>query len=64
MISVKDGEGVKKGDNVVTWDPYNLPILIEKGGKVEFRDMISGITVTNETDKETGNQGMVVTEHK
>ena len=41
-----------------------MPILTERGGKVEFRDMISGITVTNETDKETGKKGMVVTEHK
>ena len=64
VISVKDGEDVKKGDTVVTWDPYNVPILTEKDGKVEFRDMISGITVTNETDKETGKKGMVVTEHK
>jgi DNA-directed RNA polymerase subunit beta' len=64
IISVKDGEDVKKGDTVVTWDPYNVPILTEKAGKVEFRDMISGITVTNETDKETGKKGMVVTEHK
>src|SRR6478735_1560666 len=64
VISVKDGEDVKKGDTVVTWDPYNVPILTEKNGKVELRDMISGITVTNETDKETGKKGMVVTEHK
>ncbi len=64
IISVKDGEEVKKGDTVVTWDPYNVPILTEKGGKVEFRDMISGITVASETDKETGKKGMVVTEHK
>ncbi|MBM3863567.1 MAG: DNA-directed RNA polymerase subunit beta' [Verrucomicrobia bacterium] len=64
IISVKDGEDVKKGDTVVTWDPYNVPILTEKGGKVEFRDMIPGITVATETDKETGKRGMVVTEHK
>ncbi len=63
-ISTKDGETVKKGETIVTWDPYNVPILTEKGGKVEFRDMISGITVTSETDKETGKKGMVVTEHK
>jgi DNA-directed RNA polymerase subunit beta' len=64
VISVKDGEDVKKGDTVVTWDPYNVPILTEKPGRVEFRDMISGITVANETDKETGKKGVVVTEHK
>ncbi|MDX1680610.1 MAG: DNA-directed RNA polymerase subunit beta', partial [Akkermansiaceae bacterium] len=64
IISVKDGEEVKKGSTVVTWDPYNVPILTEKSGKVEFRDMIAGITVATETDKQTGKRGMVVTEHK
>ena len=63
-ISVPDGEKVKKGEIFVTWDPYNVPILTEKAGKVEFRDMIKGITVQSETDKETGKKGMVVTEHK
>ena len=63
-ISVPDGEKVKKGEVFVTWDPYNVPILTEKAGKVEFRDMIKGITVQSETDKETGKKGMVVTEHK
>jgi DNA-directed RNA polymerase subunit beta' len=64
VIEIKDGDDVKKADTVATWDPYNVPILTEKPGKVEFRDMISGITVTNETDKETGKKVMVVTEHK
>ena len=63
-ISIPDGETVKKGQTFVTWDPYNVPILTEKAGKVEFRDMIKGITVQSETDKETGKKGMVVTEHK
>ncbi|MBB5351862.1 DNA-directed RNA polymerase subunit beta' [Haloferula luteola] len=64
IIEIKDGEEVKKGATVATWDPYNVPIITEKAGKVEFRDMISGITVQSETDKETGKKGMVVTEHK
>jgi len=64
VIEIKDGDDVKKADTIATWDPYNVPILTEKPGKVEFRDMISGITVTNETDKETGKKVMVVTEHK
>ncbi|HEX5790476.1 MAG TPA: DNA-directed RNA polymerase subunit beta', partial [Luteolibacter sp.] len=64
IISVKDGEDVKKADTIATWDPYNVPILTEKAGIVDFRDMIPGITVATETDKETGKRGMVVTEHK
>ena len=64
FIPVQDGEDVKKGDLLAKWDPYNVPILTEKSGKVEFRDMIKGITVQTETDKETGKKGMLVTDHK
>jgi len=64
VISISDGETVKKGEAFVTWDPYNVPILTEKAGKVEFRDMIKGITIQSETDKQTGKKGMLVSEHK
>jgi DNA-directed RNA polymerase subunit beta' len=63
-ISVKDGAEVAKGDQLATWDPHSVPIITEMAGKVEFRDMIPGITVQTETDKETGKKGMTVTEHK
>jgi DNA-directed RNA polymerase subunit beta' len=64
VISVGDGEQVKKGQAFVQWDPYNVPILTEKTGKIEFRDMISGVTVKRETDEATGVLGTVVIEHK
>jgi DNA-directed RNA polymerase subunit beta' len=64
VISVKDGAEVAKGDQIATWDPHSVPIITEMAGAVEFRDMIPGITVQTETDKETGKKGMTVTEHK
>jgi DNA-directed RNA polymerase subunit beta' len=64
VISVGDGEPVKKGDTFVQWDPYNVPILTERSGKVEFRDMIPGVTVKREIDEATGVMGTVVIEHK
>ncbi len=64
IITIPDGESVKKGATFVTWDPYNVPILTEKAGKVEFRDMIKGITIQIDTDKQTGKKGMLVSEHK
>jgi DNA-directed RNA polymerase subunit beta' len=63
-ISVPDGGHVKKGATFVQWDPYNVPILTERTGKVDFRDMISGVTVKQEIDPETGVKGTVVIEHK
>jgi DNA-directed RNA polymerase subunit beta' len=64
VVSVADGEHVKKGQTFVQWDPYNVPILTEKTGRVEFRDMIPGVTVKKEVDEATGVMGTVVIEHK
>ena len=63
-ISLADGAHIKKGEAFVQWDPHNVPILTEKAGKVEFRDMISGVTIKQELDPETGVKGTVVIEHK
>jgi DNA-directed RNA polymerase subunit beta' len=64
VISVADGETVTKGQTFVQWDPYNVPILTEKAGKIEFRDMIQGVTIRREIDESRGVMGTVVIEHK
>ncbi|MBE7497660.1 MAG: DNA-directed RNA polymerase subunit beta' [Verrucomicrobiaceae bacterium] len=64
VIAKPEGSSVKKGEQIVTWDPYNVPIITEKAGKIEFRDLISGITFTKEKDDSTGNEEVVVIEHK
>ncbi|MDB6153492.1 MAG: rpoC [Chthoniobacteraceae bacterium] len=64
VINVPDGGPVVKGEVFAQWDPYNVPILTEKTGKVEFRDMISGVTVKREVDEATRVMGTVVIEHK
>jgi DNA-directed RNA polymerase subunit beta' len=63
-LAVANGAHVKKGDAFGQWDPHNVPILTEKTGKVEFRDMISGVTIKKEVDEATGVMGTVVIEHK
>jgi len=64
VISVADGGRVKKGETFVQWDPYNVPILSEKAGKVKFHDIIEGVTMKQEVDETTGQEAMVVIEHK
>jgi len=64
VISIKDGAKVKKGETFVQWDPYNVPILSEKAGKVKFHDIIEGVTMKQEMDETTGQEAMVVIEHK
>jgi DNA-directed RNA polymerase subunit beta' len=64
VISVQHGKRVKKGEPFVQWDPYNVPILSEKAGKVKFMDIIEGVTMKQEMDETTGQEAMVVIEHK
>jgi DNA-directed RNA polymerase subunit beta' len=55
---------VKKGDTFVQWDPYNVPILSEKAGKVKFHDIIEGVTMKQEMDEATSQEAMVIIDHK
>ncbi len=64
VISIADGGVVKKGETFIQWDPYNVPIITEKTGRIEFRDMIQGVTIRKEVDEATGVMGTVVIEHK
>lgn len=64
VIMVKDGGRVKKGEAFVQWDPHNVPIISEKAGVVKFHDIIEGVTMKIEVDKVTGQEAMVVIEHK
>ena len=64
VVSAKDGSKVKKGDMFVQWDPHNVPILSEKAGKVKFHDIIEGVTMKQEVDEATGEEAMVIIDHK
>src|SRR4051812_12320049 len=64
VISVPDKGRVKKGDTLVQWDPHNVPILSEKAGKVKFQDVIEGVTMKLEMDQTTGQEAIVIVEHK
>ena len=64
VINIPDNGSIRKGQTLVSWDPYNVPVITEKAGKVRFRDMIQGITIDTEINKETNTKGQVVIEHK
>ena len=64
VISAADGGSVKKGEIFVEWDAYNVPIISEKSGRVRFGDTIEGVTMKQETDEATGQEDLVIIEHK
>jgi len=64
FLHVGDGEKIAKGAVLAVWDPYNIPVLSEKGGTLVFKDMIPGVTVKRELDESSGRIATVVIEHK
>ncbi|MEM6822401.1 MAG: DNA-directed RNA polymerase subunit beta', partial [Verrucomicrobiota bacterium] len=63
-ISVPEDGTVKKGEVFVEWDPYNVSILTEKPGKIEFRDIIEGVTMKREIDEATKQVETIIIDHK
>jgi len=61
-VLVSDGQKVKEGETLVTWDPHRTPILAEADGIVRFQDVEEGETVR--IDAERGARRLVVIEHK
>ncbi len=61
-IHVQDGATVKRGAKLFEWDPYTLPIIAEKGGVARFVDLISGISIREETDDATGMTQRIVSD--
>ncbi len=64
VISVPNGGRVSKDEVFVQWDPYNVPILSEKAGRIAFHDIIEGVTMKSEVDTATNQEEMVIIEHK
>ncbi|HYJ63479.1 MAG TPA: DNA-directed RNA polymerase subunit beta', partial [Parafilimonas sp.] len=63
-LSVKDGQKVKKGDTICTWDPFNNVVVAEVAGTIKFENVIEGITYREEADEQTGHRDKVVIETK
>ena len=49
-----DGATVEKGQTLVTWDPYTLPIITEKEGYADYVDLLEGVSVREILDEATG----------
>ena len=64
QISFKDGAEVKKGDSIVKWDPYNVPILTDHSGIVVLKNFIPDVTVHSFEDPQTGLISTLVNEHR
>jgi len=63
-LLVDEGAAVTRGQKLAEWDPFTLPIITERNGKVEFADLIENITLVERTDEVTGLSFKEVVEYK
>ncbi|MGE8588456.1 MAG: DNA-directed RNA polymerase subunit beta', partial [Alcaligenes sp.] len=59
-ITVGDGEVVKAGQRLASWDPLTRPIVSEYTGTVRFENIEEGVTVARQVDEVTGLSTLVV----
>src|SRR3954464_1496693 len=62
-MKVEDGQQIAKGTMLCEWDPHNVPILTEVGGRVRYEDIVEGETMRQEIDP-SGHTRRTIIEHK
>ena len=60
----QSGATVSKGDVICEWDPFNAVIVSEVAGKVNFLNVIEGVTYRKETDETSGLHEKIIIESK
>ena len=64
VIGLNDGDTVEPGQQIANWDPHTHPVITEVAGKVQFSDIVEGVTVDRNVDDITGLTNMVITDPK
>ena len=60
QLFCKEGDVIKRGQRLASWDPYTRPILADVAGKVDFGDLVDGISIDERLDESTGISQRVV----
>ena len=63
-ILYNHGADVKKGDRLVEWDAYNINVIAEEDGKLEYKDLIENISLKETIDESTGVSTKIVSDWK
>jgi DNA-directed RNA polymerase subunit beta' len=61
---VKNGQKIKKGDQICSWDPFNNVIVAEHAGTIAFDGILDGVTFREQADDQTGHREKVVIDTK
>jgi len=64
VVTVADNEEVRPGQVVAEWDPHTHPVITEVAGRVQFSDIVEGVSVDRQLDEITGLTNMVIADPK
>ena len=64
LLAVADGDTVRAGKQLASWDPHHRPIITEYAGTVKFEHVEEGATVAKQIDDVTGLSTLVVIDAK
>ena len=53
ILMVREGEALRAGSVIATWDPHTRPIITEYAGRVRFENVEEGVTVARQVDEVT-----------
>jgi DNA-directed RNA polymerase subunit beta' len=60
QLSIREKDAVSMGQVLAQWDPHMHPVITEVAGRLQFVDLIEGVTMTRQTDEMTGLSSTVV----
>ncbi len=63
-LLVKNGSDVKLNSLLLEWDPYTVPIVAEETGKLDFSDLVEGVSFIEKFDETTGISSKVIIDWK
>jgi len=63
-LLVDEGQAIKAGTQLATWDPHTRPIVTEYAGTIKFENVEEGVTVAKQVDDVTGISTLVVIDSK
>jgi DNA-directed RNA polymerase subunit beta' len=64
VLKINDGDVVQAGEQIANWDPHTHPVIAEVAGKVQFADIVEGVTVSRTVDEITGLTNVVLMDPK
>ena len=63
-LNFSEGDKVKPGQKLAEWDPYTIPVIVEKSGKAALVDLVEGMSVKEVVDESTGIINRVIIDWK